>query len=491
MTTDYNSKAYLEKVDAWWRAANYISAAQMYLKDNPLLKRDVVANDLKAHPIGHWGTVPGQNFIYAHLNRTINKYDLDMFYIEGPGHGGQVMVSNSYLDGSYTELNPNIPQNEEGFKHLCKIFSFPGGIASHAAPETPGSIHEGGELGYALSHAAGAILDNPDVIAATVIGDGEGETGPLMAGWLSNTFINPVNDGAILPIFYLNGGKIHNPTIFERKTDEELTLFFEGLGWKPIFADVTAISENHEAAHALFAAKLDEAIEEIKKVQAEARKGSAEEATQAIFPVLVARIPKGWTGPKSWEGTPIEGGFRAHQVPIPVDAHHMEHVDALLDWLKSYRPEELFDESGKILAEIAAIAPKGDRRMAMNPITNAGVIKPMDTADWKKHALKFETPGEIVAQDMIEFGKYAADLVDANPDNFRIFGPDETKSNRLQEVFTRTSRQWLGRMRPEYDEALSPAGRVIDSQLSEHQAEGMLEGLRRFSLLKKTYNSTN
>ena len=260
MTVDYNSKAYLDKVDAWWRAANYISAAQMYLKDNPLLKREVVENDLKAHPIGHWGTVPGQNFIYAHLNRTINKYDLDMFYIEGPGHGGQVMVSNSYLDGSYTELNPTIPQNEEGFKHLCKIFSFPGGIASHAAPETPGSIHEGGELGYALSHAAGAVLDNPDVIAATVIGDGEGETGPLMAGWLSNTFLNPVNDGAVLPIFYLNGGKIHNPTIFERKTDEELALFFEGLGWKPIFANVTAISDDHEAAHALFAEKLDEAI---------------------------------------------------------------------------------------------------------------------------------------------------------------------------------------------------------------------------------------
>ena len=476
MTVDYNSKAYLDKVDAWWRAANYISAAQMYLKDNPLLKREVVENDLKAHPIGHWGTVPGQNFIYAHLNRAINKYDLDMFYIEGPGHGGQVMVSNSYLDGSYTELNPNIPQNEEGFKHLCKIFSFPGGIASHAAPETPGSIHEGGELGYALSHAAGAVLDNPDVIAATVIGDGEGETGPLMAGWLSNTFLNPVNDGAILPIFYLNGGKIHNPTIFERKTDEELALFFEGLGWKPIFADVTAISDDHEAAHALFAEKLDEAIEEIKKVQAEARKGSAEEATQPVYPVLIARIPKGWTGPKAWEGTPIEGGFRAHQVPIPVDAHHMEHVDALLSWLESYRPAELFDETGKLVPEIAEIAPKGDRRMAMNPITNAGVIKPMNTADWKKHALQFNTPGEIMAQDMIEFGKYAADLVDANPDNFRIFGPDETKSNRLQEVFTRTSRQWLGRMKPDYDEALSPAGRVIDSQLSEHQAEGMLEG---------------
>lgn len=474
--SEFDTKSYLEKLDAWWRAANYISAAQMYLKDNPLLRRELVENDLKVHPIGHWGTVPGQNFIYAHLNRAINKYDLDMFYIEGPGHGGQVMVSNSYLDGSYTELNPNIEQTEDGFKQLCKIFSFPGGIASHAAPETPGSIHEGGELGYALSHATGAILDNPDVIAATVIGDGEGETGPLMAGWLSNTFINPVNDGAVLPIFYLNGGKIHNPTIFERKTDEELSQFFEGLGWKPIFADVVELSEDHAAAHALFAEKLDQAIQEIKTIQSEARQKPAEEAIQAKFPVLVARIPKGWTGPKAWEGTPIESGFRAHQVPIPVDAHHMEHVDSLLSWLQSYRPEELFDENGKIVDEIAAISPKGDRRMSMNPITNAGIVKAMDTADWKKFALDINVPGQIMAQDMIEFGKYAADLVDANPDNFRIFGPDETKSNRLQEVFTRTSRQWLGRRKPDYDEALSPAGRVIDSQLSEHQAEGFLEG---------------
>ncbi|HGC7599646.1 TPA: phosphoketolase [Streptococcus agalactiae] len=474
--SEFDTKSYLEKLDAWWRAANYISAAQMYLKDNPLLRRELVENDLKVHPIGHWGTVPGQNFIYAHLNRAINKYDLDMFYIEGPGHGGQVMVSNSYLDGSYTELNPNIEQTEDGFKQLCKIFSFPCGIASHAAPETPGSIHEGGELGYALSHATGAILDNPDVIAATVIGDGEGETGPLMAGWLSNTFINPVNDGAVLPIFYLNGGKIHNPTIFERKTDEELSQFFEGLGWKPILADVVELSEDHAAAHALFAEKLDQAIQEIKTIQSEARQKPAEEAIQAKFPVLVARIPKGWTGPKAWEGTPIEGGFRAHQVPIPVDAHHMEHVDSLLSWLQSYRPEELFDENGKIVDEIAAISPKGDRRMSMNPITNAGIVKAMDTADWKKFALDINVPGQIMAQDMIEFGKYAADLVDANPDNFRIFGPDETKSNRLQEVFTRTSRQWLGRRKPDYDEALSPAGRVIDSQLSEHQAEGFLEG---------------
>ena len=470
---NFESDDYLKKVDAWWRAANYLSAAQMYLKDNSLLKRELTQNDLKVHPIGHWGTVPGQNFIYAHLNRAINKYDLDMFYIEGPGHGGQVMVSNSYLDGSYTELNPEITQTEEGFTKLCKIFSFPGGIASHAAPETPGSIHEGGELGYAMSHATGAVLDNPDVIAATVVGDGEAETGPLMAGWLSNTFINPVNDGAVLPILYLNGGKIHNPTILSRRTDEELQQFFQGLGWDPIFVEV---KEPTLESHRLMAEKLDEAVEKIKAIQAKARKNSADQAAMPAWPILVARIPKGWTGPKEWEGAPIEGGFRAHQVPIPVDAHHMEHVDALLKWLKSYRPEELFDETGRLVPEIAAISPKGDRRMSTNPITNAGVLKPMNTADWKKFAIDTTKPGAVVAQDMIEFGKYAADLVEANPDNFRIFGPDESKSNRLNEVFKKTDRQWLARRDESYDEWLSPAGRVIDSQLSEHQAEGFLEG---------------
>ena len=470
--TQFDTPEYLAKVDAWWRAANYISVAQMYLKDNPLLRRPIQKEDVKLHPIGHWGTIAGQNFIYAHLNRAINKYDLDMFYIEGPGHGGQVMVSNSYLDGSYTELYPEITQDEAGFKQLCKIFSFPGGIASHAAPETPGSIHEGGELGYSLSHATGAILDNPNVIAAAVIGDGEAETGPLAAGWFSNTFINPVNDGAVLPILYLNGGKIHNPTILARRTDEELTQFFNGLGWDPIFVEGTDPKE----AHPLMAAKLDEAIEKIQAIQKEARAKSAEEATMPHWPVLVVRTPKGWTGPKEWNHEPIEGGFRAHQVPIPVSGESMEHIDALVDWLKSYRPEELFDENGKLVEEIAAISPKGPRRMSMNPITNAGVVKPMEITDWTKHAIDTTKPGAIQKQDMIEFGKFAADLVKANPDNFRIFGPDETKSNRLNEVFKATNRQWVGRRDESYDEWISPAGRVIDSQLSEHQAEGFLEG---------------
>ena len=470
--TQFDTPEYLAKVDAWWRAANYISVAQMYLKDNPLLRRPVQKEDVKLHPIGHWGTIAGQNFIYAHLNRAINKYDLDMFYIEGPGHGGQVMVSNSYLDGSYTELYPNITQDEAGFKQLCKIFSFPGGIASHAAPETPGSIHEGGELGYSLSHATGAILDNPNVIAAAVIGDGEAETGPLAAGWFSNTFINPVNDGAVLPILYLNGGKIHNPTILARRTDEELTQFFNGLGWDAIFVEGT----DPEKVHPLMAEKLDEAIEKIQAIQKEARAKKAEEATMPHWPVLVVRTPKGWTGPKEWNSEPIEGGFRAHQVPIPVSGESMEHIDHLLDWLKSYRPEELFDENGKLVEEIAAISPKGDRRMSMNPITNAGVVKPMEITDWTKHAVDTSTPGAIQKQDMIEFGKFAADLVKANPENFRIFGPDETKSNRLNEVFKATNRQWLGRRDESYDEWISPVGRVIDSQLSEHQAEGFLEG---------------
>ena len=470
--TQFDTPEYLAKVDAWWRAANYISVAQMYLKDNPLLRRPIQKEDVKLHPIGHWGTIAGQNFIYAHLNRAINKYDLDMFYIEGPGHGGQVMVSNSYLDGSYTELYPQITQDEAGFKQLCKIFSFPGGIASHAAPETPGSIHEGGELGYSLSHATGAVLDNPNVIAAAVIGDGEAETGPLSAGWFSNTFINPVNDGAVLPILYLNGGKIHNPTILARRTDEELTQFFNGLGWDPIFVEGTDPKE----VHPLMAAKLDEAIEKIQAIQKEARSKSAEEATMPHWPVLVVRTPKGWTGPKEWNHEPIEGGFRAHQVPIPVSGEAMEHIDALVDWLKSYRPEELFDENGKLVEEIAAISPKGPRRMSMNPITNAGVVKPMEITDWTKHAIDTSKPGAIQKQDMIEFGRFAADLVKANPDNFRIFGPDETKSNRLNEVFKATNRQWVGRRDESYDEWISPVGRVIDSQLSEHQAEGFLEG---------------
>lgn len=473
MTTKYDSKEYLQKIDAWWRAANYISVGQLYLKDNPLLRRPIKKEDVKIHPIGHWGTIAGQNFIYAHLNRVINKYDLNMFYIEGPGHGGQVMVSNSYLDGSYSEIYPEITQDEAGLAKLFKRFSFPGGVASHAAPETPGSIHEGGELGYSISHGTGAILDNPDVIAAVVVGDGESETGPLATSWFSNTFINPVNDGAVLPILYLNGGKISNPTILARKSDSDLRKYFEGMGWEPIFVEGT----DPEKVHPLMAEKMDRAIEKIKKIQEFARSGVAEEAKMPQWPVLIVRTPKGWTGPKEWDGEPIEGGFRAHQVPIPVDAEHMEHIDALTDWLKSYRPEELFTENGQLKPEIQELSPKGERRMSMNPITNGGLDpKPLKITDWKKHAIDTSTPGAVMAQDMIELGKFAADLIEANPDNFRIFGPDEAKSNRLNKVFDVTNRQWLEAKNDAYDEWISPVGRVIDSQLSEHQAEGFLEG---------------
>ncbi|KAF1300561.1 MULTISPECIES: phosphoketolase family protein [Enterococcus] len=473
MTTIYDSNAYLEKIDAWWRAANFISVGQLYLKDNPLLKRPVEKDDLKVHPIGHWGTIAGQNFIYAHLNRVINKYKLNMFYIEGPGHGGQVMVSNAYLDGSYTEIYPEITEDEAGLAKLFKQFSFPGGVASHAAPETPGSIHEGGELGYSISHGVGAILDNPDVIAAVVVGDGESETGPLATSWFSNTFINPVNDGAILPILYLNGGKISNPTILARKSDTDLRKYFEGMGWDPLFVEGT----DPEKVHPIMAEKLDKAIEKIKKIQEFARSSVAEKAEMPQWPVLIVRTPKGWSGPKEWDGEPIEGGFRAHQVPIPVDAEHMEHVDALTDWLKSYRPEELFTPEGKLKPELKELAPKGNYRMAMNPITNGGLNpRPLKVTDWKKHAIDTRTPGAVTAQDMIEFGKFAKDLIVANPDNFRIFGPDEAKSNRLNKIFEVTNRQWLEAKNDAYDEWISPVGRVIDSQLSEHQAEGFLEG---------------
>ena len=470
---DYSSKEYFDKMTAWWRAANYLSVGQLYLKDNPLLRRTLKPEDVKKHPIGHWGTIPGQNFIYVHLNRVINKYDLNMFYIEGPGHGGQVMVSNAYLDGSYTEIYPEVTEDETGMQKLFKRFSFPGGIASHAAPETPGSIHEGGELGYSLSHAVGAVLDNPEVISAVVIGDGEAETGPLAGSWFSNVFINPVIDGAVLPILHLNGAKIANPTILARKSDGELANYFNGLGWEPFFIE----GNDPEKLNPVMAEKMDQAIEKIKSIQKEARLKTATDVVMPKWPVLIVRTPKGWTGPKEWDGEPIEGTFRAHQVPIPVDQEHMDHADALLRWLKSYEPEKLFDAQGRILEEIREIAPTGDQRMAKNPITNGGIDpRPLIMPDWKKYTLQFEKPGSIKAEDMTELGKFVREIIEKNPENFRIFGPDETKSNRLNQVFKTTNRQWMEKIEPENDEWLSPSGRVIDSQLSEHQDEGFLEG---------------
>lgn len=470
---DYSSKEYFDKMTAWWRAANYLSVGQIYLKDNPLLRRTLKPEDVKKHPIGHWGTIPGQNFIYVHLNRVINKYDLNMFYIEGPGHGGQVMVSNAYLDGSYTEIYPEVTEDETGMQKLFKRFSFPGGIASHAAPETPGSIHEGGELGYSLSHGVGAVLDNPEVISAVVIGDGEAETGPLAGSWFSNVFINPAIDGAVLPILHLNGAKIANPTILARKSDGELANYFNGLGWEPFFIE----GNDPEKLNPVMAEKMDQAIEKIKSIQKEARLKTATDVVMPKWPVLIVRTPKGWTGPEEWDGEPIEGTFRAHQVPIPVDQEHMDHADALLRWLKSYEPEKLFDAQGRILEEIREIAPTGDQRMAKNPITNGGIDpKPLIMPDWKKYTLQFEQPGSVKAEDMTELGKFVREIIEKNPENFRIFGPDETKSNRLNQVFKTTNRQWMEKIEPENDEWLSSSGRVIDSQLSEHQDEGFLEG---------------
>lgn len=383
------------------------------------------------------------------------------------------MVSNAYLDGSYTEIYPEVTEDETGMQKLFKRFSFPGGIASHAAPETPGSIHEGGELGYSLSHGVGSVLDNPEVISAVVIGDGEAETGPLAGSWFSNVFINPVIDGAVLPILHLNGAKIANPTILARKSDEELANYFNGLGWEPFFIE----GNDPEKLNPVMAEKMDQAIEKIKSIQKEARLKTATDVVMPKWPVLIVRTPKGWTGPEEWDGEPIEGTFRAHQVPIPVDQEHMDHADALLRWLKSYEPEKLFDAQGRILEEIREIAPTGDQRMAKNPITNGGIdSKPLIMPDWKKYTLQFEQPGSVKAEDMTELGKFVREIIEKNPENFRIFGPDETKSNRLNQVFKTTNRQWMEKIEPENDEWLSPSGRVIDSQLSEHQDEGFLEG---------------
>jgi xylulose-5-phosphate/fructose-6-phosphate phosphoketolase len=470
---DYSSKEYLAKVDAYWRATNYISVGQLYLKDNPLLKEPLKASDVKVKPIGHWGTIPGQNFIYTHLNRVINKYDLNMIYIEGPGHGGQVMVSNSYLDGSYTEIYPQITQDLAGMKKLFKQFSFPGGIASHAAPETPGSIHEGGELGYALSHGVGAILDNPSLISAVVIGDGESETGPLAASWFSNRFINPITDGAALPILHLNGFKISNPTILSRKSTEELTQYFKGLGWDPHFVE----GSDPDKMHPAMAETLDTIIEKIHAIQKNARENN--DLTIPAWPVLIFRSPKGWTGPKEWDKVPNEGSFRAHQVPIPVDQKHMEYAPALLEWMHSYRPEELFEDNGKLKAELAEITPKGNRRMGKNPHADAGhLVKDLKKPDFRNYTVDTSKPGAVLAQDMAVLGKYVRDVLVENEENknFRIFGPDETMSNRLGPVFEVTKRQWMEEVIEPNDEFLANYGRVIDSQLSEHQAEGLLEG---------------
>ncbi|HEX2823922.1 MAG TPA: phosphoketolase family protein [Streptosporangiaceae bacterium] len=465
----------LHRMDAYWRAANYISVGQLYLYDNPLLKKPLELSHVKPLVVGHWGTTPGQNFIYVHLNRVIKKYDLDMFYIAGPGHGGPALVGNTYLEGTYSEIYPNISQDEVGLKKLFKQFSFPGGISSHVAPTTPGSIHEGGELGYSLSHAFGAAFDNPGLIVACVIGDGEAETGPLATAWHSNKFLSPAHDGAVLPILHLNGYKISNPTVLARLEDSELDQFLRGCGWEPIFVSGDDPAEMHQ----LMAAALDEAIEGIGRIQDHARgTGDANPPARPRWPVIVLKSPKGWTGPKVVDGLQVEGTFRSHQVPLLVDADHLEHVGQLESWMKSYRPEELFDADGRLIGDLAALAPEGDRRMGANPHANGGVLlRDLRMPDFRRHAVQVPSPGAVDAQDTLVLGKFLRDVTVLNETqrNFRVFGPDETLSNQLGAVFEVTSRQWEARTQ-DNDEFLAPDGRVLDSMLSEHQCEGWLEG---------------
>lgn len=463
------NKIDIEKIDAYFRATNYLSVAQLYLLDNPLLKEKLTLEHIKPNVVGHWGTAPGQNFVYVHLNRLIKENDLNMFYISGPGHGGQAMVANTYLEGSYSEIYPNITEDEEGLKKLCKQFSFPGGVSSHVAPETPGSINEGGELGYSLAHAYGAVLDNPDLIAACVVGDGEAETGPLAASWQLNKILNPLTDGIVLPILHLNGYKIANPTIFARMPEEELIKFFEGCGYKPY----VVCEENIFDMHELMAKTLDKCLADIKEIKSKIRLNK-----RACLPMIILKTPKGWTGPKMVDKKEVEGTFRAHQVPIIVNKDHPENVEFLEAWLRSYKPEELFDEEGKLLPELKELAPKGDRRMGMNPHTNGGkLLEELNMPDFRDYELKISKPGEVVAQDMMELGKFIRDIIKLNENkkNFRIFGPDEALSNRLNHVFEETNRQWNG-ITYDNDEFVSESGRVIDSVLSEHLCEGMLEG---------------
>ena len=462
----------VNKLDEYFRAANYLSACQLYLLDNPLLERPLKITDIKSTIVGHWGTVPGQNFIYLHLNRIIRENDLNMIYISGPGHGGNAMVANAYLEGTYSEVYPNITEDKEGLKKLFKQFSFPGGISSHVAPETPGSINEGGELGYSLSHAFGAVLDNPDLIAACVVGDGEAETGPLATSWNLNKFLNPKTDGVVLPILHLNGFKIANPTVLSRISSEELDNYFRGLGWDPYYVE----GSDTKQMHVKMAEVLDEIVLKIKKIKSDAK--ANDKIRRPMWPMLILRTPKGWTGPRVVEGKQIEGTFRAHQVPIAINSSNDKNLEILEHWLKSYKPEELFDEDGKFRSDLKKLAPQGYRRMSANIHANGGkLLKDLRKPDFKDYAVKFDKHGSIIAQDMIELGKYVRDVIKLNEDekNFRIFGPDEALSNRLNAIFEETDRQWVNKTY-DNDEYLDVNGRVIDSYLSEHFCEGALEG---------------
>jgi xylulose-5-phosphate/fructose-6-phosphate phosphoketolase len=461
----------LKSIDAYWRAANYLSVGQIYLHDNPLLREPLKPEHIKHMLLGHWGTSPGQNFIYAHLNRVIRRFDLNMFYVSGPGHGGPALVANTYLEGTYSEVYPHISQDEAGMKKLFTQFSHPGGIPSHVSPECPGSIHEGGELGYSLSHAFGAVLDNPDLIAACIIGDGEAETGALATAWHSNKFLNPVTDGTVIPILHLNGFKIANPTLLDRISHHELEQLMEGYGWTPYFVE----GHNPTLMHEAMATTLDQVIHQIRRIHHEARENGITERPR--WPMIVLRSPKGWTGPKEVDGLAVEGTFRSHQVPISDPASNPAHLQQLETWLRSYYPEELFDQAGKLRPEYAVLAPRGERRMGANPHTNGGqLLQDLHMPDFRDYAVSVPHPGHAQAADTLVVGQFLRDVIKANESqrNFRIFGPDETLSNKLDAVFEATDRQWVAKTVPG-DVHLSTDGRVMEV-LSEHQCEGWLEG---------------
>ncbi len=463
------SQEQLNKINAYWRAANYLSVGQIYLHDNPLLKEPLKAEHVKHMLLGHWGTTPGQNFIYVHLNRVIKKYDLNMIYVSGPGHGGPALVGNTYLEGTYSEIYPNISRDEAGLKKLFTQFSFPGGIPSHVSPECPGSIHEGGELGYSLSHSFGAVFDNPGLIVCCVVGDGEAETGPLATSWHSNKFLNPVTDGVALPVLHLNGYKIANPTILARISKEELENLFLGYGWKPYFVEGNEPMKMHKK----MAATLDHVIKEIREIKENAIKNNEE---RPQWPMIILKTPKGWTGPKFVDGLPVEGTFRSHQVPLADIQKNPEHLKQLEEWLRSYKPQELFDDKGTLIRELAELAPKGQRRMGANPNANGGLLlKSLRMPDFRDYALK-SLRGEMGPGDTKVLAKFIRDVIKLNEEqrNFRLFGPDETLSNRLNSVFEATNRQWEAETIAT-DEFLKKDGRVME-MLSEHQCEGWLEG---------------
>lgn len=463
----FSTNEYFERLDEYFRAVNYLSVGQLYLLDNPLLNNQFKPEDVKKKIVGHWGTVPGQNFVYTHCNRVINKYNLNMILVSGPGHGGNFFIANSYAEGRYSEIYPDVSEDEQGLKKLFKQFSFPGGVSSHVAPEVPGSIHEGGELGYSLAHAFGAVMDNPGLIATTIVGDGEAETGPLATSWHSNKFINPAKDGAVLPILHLNGYKISNPTVLSRISRKELLNLFSGYGYNPIIVK----GEDPKIMHRLMAEAMDKCIEEILDIWSIAK--NKKEEFRPLWPMIILITPKGWTGPKFVDGKMVENSFRAHQVPV--DMSKPEHFKILEDWLKSYHPEELFMNC-KLKPEIKAICPKGDKRISANPYANGGLLKkPLHLPNFKKYGLQFDGHGNVKTQDMRELSKFLRDVYALNPTNFRMFSPDETMSNRLYSLFENETRDFNANILPT-DEKLSPDGRIVDSYLSEHMCEGWLEG---------------